>query len=82
MTELLFALILKEPVSNFMIEQALSEICGNLHSGDCDYCPVVEANGRIPQTPKSSCTVFKDGKKMMTLIKSALEAKATAKDPN
>ncbi len=79
MYSLLEAAIAQNPITNKMIENELYEICDRVHSS-CGYdCPVYAKFGGIPLLPfngiidnlhyDTDCKCFKDGKKMLKLLR-------------
>ena len=64
MTEILIKLILAQKIKKEDIENALYEICDNVHSSCDSSCPVYDIIG-----DGKECPCFKNGTAMLDLIK-------------
>lgn len=76
MNTLLQKTLLKEPILDCDIEEALYDICDAVHSSCDSQCPVFASNlGRIPKGKDGECKCFKNGQKMLAFMR----AKGVAK---
>jgi len=70
MNSLLEKAISGKNINDADIEDALEEICEEVHSSCNADCPVFEKNGIVPWTEDlSNCTCFKNGSYMLEFLR-------------
>ena len=75
MNTLLYHVINGNPIPEDSIEETLYDICENVHARCNNNCPVFEKFGEAPGNKKPfevnrGCDCFKNGKKMLKLLRS------------
>ena len=77
MTNILKNLITGKLIGKKDIEEALTEICENVHAECDDQCPLFKLHGDVPKCSDDEhyggCMGFKDGKAMLKFIKKELK---------
>ena len=75
MNELLSRAIRGKTITDNVIEDTLEGICEDVHATCNNACPIYEKYGKAPGNDKPfkvnrGCDCFKNGKKMLTMIRS------------
>ena len=70
MSDMMYKLLVGEPVTDKDKEDELYDICEREHSSCSPECHVYALEGRIPYTEDlTECKCFKDGSKMLAYIR-------------
>lgn len=68
--ELLVKIILKKPIEDDDITNAMYEVCDAVHASCNPECPVFAINNKIPMNENcTNCSCFKNGQAMIDYIR-------------